>query len=121
MTAELEARQAMVDALKSGKVQQPISQDTGCAGPSMWLYDGANLTGNRICFRYSGSVNLNNYGWGTKVRSYWAGESWGSLDNATVVACCGNCGTFSAYQRVNNASSCEQGAHALGLAYCSPC
>ena len=90
MQAELQARQAMVDALASGKVQQPISQDTGCAAQSMWLYDGANLSGNRICFRYSGPANLNNYGWGTKVRSYWAGESWGSLDNNAGFICCSN-------------------------------
>lgn len=121
MRAELEARQAMVDALASGKVQQPISQDTGCAGPSMWLYDGTYLTGNRICFRYSGAANLNNYGWGTKVRSYYSGESGGSLDNNAAVICCADCTSFTTYQRVDVASSCEQAATALGLAYCTPC
>ena len=55
------------------------SLDTGCAGASMWIFDGGSQTGNRICFAGTGTDNLASYtapgggNWSQKAKSFWGG------------------------------------------------
>lgn len=79
------------------------SQDSGCAGSSLWIFDQPGGTGNEICFFDDGSqpgtfVNLDNYcvhpnlggvdapysscprwDWAGRIRSYYPGSQAGSF------------------------------------------
>jgi hypothetical protein len=103
MAAEVAAREAFLagaptvdDALDEsganvGAVRAEIVRDTGCDPASIWIYDRVGNTGNRICFRGEGTINLDSYRhscidpvspascstWLGMAKSLWAGSSSG--------------------------------------------
>lgn len=65
-----------------------IAADPGCSVAALWLYDRADGTGNRICFRGAGLTYLGWYWryadgawhtWAIGVGMVWSGESPGRL------------------------------------------
>ena len=75
-----------------GSTSEALTQDTGCAGSSLWLWDSTNQTGNELCFKADGAgyqaASLANYvrctgyfrgicvatsPWTQAIRSYWGG------------------------------------------------
>lgn len=115
-----------------GTAAQAITQDSSCAGSSMWIFDQTNLAGNEICFHGAGSAFLGNYcrtagcgsTWNHAVRSYWSGNEDGLFSYYGSFECGsshGTCDQFSTYQQQTTASSCEQNAGYIGLSRtCSP-
>lgn len=128
---ETEAREQLLAGGDVGKISQAITHDGSCAGSSLWLQDDFNQAGNRICFYGAGTANLGTYchlwymgtcwsTWAAKVKSYWSGSDAGRFGSHY---CCQGCtsNTFSAYQRVDTASSCVQGTSIVHLGTCTPC
>jgi hypothetical protein len=85
-----------------------LTEDLGCAGSSLWLFDQPNLQGNEICFKGPGEGDLFDYTdvicgkgmpycaivtWSGSVRSLWAG-----VDSGYFVGCAG---VFNAWQRLD--------------------
>lgn len=119
-----------------GTDSQAISRDTTCGTSSLWINDQANQIGNRICFSGAGDADLDSYCrtstsppfpictdfWGSNVRSYWSGTDWGYFSgHYTCGTAGGACPVFSANQRVDNASTCEQVALKIRLdGSCTP-
>lgn len=130
--AELQQRQALVVGSSAGNWYDIIN-DGSCAGSSMWIFDGAALTGKEICFYGTGnqidggsgtsSTLLSLYcrtvhcgpghcfcalTWDSAVGSYWAGYNpgWFVTNNGNSV--------FSPYQQ---AASGVAGASALALSF----
>ncbi|AKV00961.1 hypothetical protein AKJ09_07624 [Labilithrix luteola] len=78
--AEREIREAQAAGIP---MQKTFSVDPGCAGSSEWLYDGNNLTGNRVCISHpwclSETVDLTTVPrstlscGGQVYTTYWAG------------------------------------------------
>jgi hypothetical protein len=108
---------------------QRIGSDSACAAADMWLYDGTNLTGNRICFFGAGTVQLGNYqrlacfrsgfnwtcaylNWGQAVRSYYSGNSGGYFRRPGDI---GNTESFGTLYLVANAGIVAQASTALTL------
>jgi hypothetical protein len=103
-----------------GTTSSALTLDSGCAGSSLWMFDGQNLSGNEICFTGAGWANLANYSdrmycsgnicsWGTwakNVRSLWAGVDPGAL---------AWCRGFSAWERRDVLSPDEQNSSSLSL------
>lgn len=111
-----------------GEAQQAITADGGCAGASLWLQDGPNQTGNRICFARSLPTNdgasLSSYcrtghlvpgypryswvcdsSWSGAVRSFWAGA-----DNGTFSKPGAQPYYFNAYERADVPGAAVTGA-----------
>lgn len=123
----------------TGQHTEAVTQDTGCAGASTWLWDSTGQTGREICFYSDGTygaggggfVNLGSYCrirrpvtingktlyfctayWSGAVRSYWAGSQGGYFEHSAPP----NCNEyFSTYQKVDSAGSCAQSADTLAL------
>ncbi|HZS38253.1 MAG TPA: hypothetical protein VFF06_15555 [Polyangia bacterium] len=105
-----------------GVAQQALTQDTGCAGSSMWLFDQATLTGNEICFTGQGYANFSSYfdtcygtpprcnTWATSVRSFWSG-----FEGGYFIPSSGPAEFFYPYVRVDSADSIVQQARLLCL------
>lgn len=63
--------------------------DSGCNASALWIYADSNLSGDRICFRGSGSVNMGDYtyncsgflcySWNDVASSYYSGCSGGTF------------------------------------------
>jgi hypothetical protein len=104
-----------------GTTSSAITQDDGCAGSSLWMFDGEYLSGNEICFTGLGEANLASYfrriqctkeftcyplTWAESVRSLWAGVDYGDL---------AWCWGFSAWERRDVLSPAEQSSSTLSL------
>jgi hypothetical protein len=125
--AEIEERQRMVDAMNHPQhgIQKTSSamttQDNSCAGSSLWMFDGENLTGNEICFSGQGWANLGDYADGAFVCSGWycfrptwakhARSLWAGVDTGYLYPCSG----FGAYERRDVLSVPEQESITLYL------
>lgn len=134
--ADIEARTEMLARIAEARAQglgvaeEAISQDTGCAGSSLWLFDSTTTPANEICFHGAGSANLGDYwiyfplppydpgeSWSAHVRRYWPGSEAGSLDCTYWVS-----GThftlhetFSAWGSQTNTSTCGSDAQQVTL------
>lgn len=109
--AEVESRKQL--ALSAGKVKVESFQATtqgangNCTGGSLWLNEGPNQTGNRICFfknpNAAGTSNMDDYwfaDWavvGTNTQSWWAGSDPGGFFKING----GPGATFSQYEQCN--------------------
>jgi hypothetical protein len=106
--AEVAAREAALRpgaaSGAAGQVQEAISDDTSCAGASLWIFDQPGLTGREICFTGSGTAHLASYcrawmykgsyrlcveTWSTATRSYYSGYESGYFTAAVPDA--GSC------------------------------
>ncbi len=136
--AELDAELRLHKEQKAtgGTISQPIAQDSGCAGSSLWMHDQTNQNGNRICFYGSGQTNFGGLCrvkigsvcvaiWSAAVRSLWAGVDTGAMGVGwTPIACCGGyCNPgFGSYQRRDTLNTCEHGSSSVFLnGVCMPC
>jgi hypothetical protein len=92
--AELDAARGVAPPASSdvGTTSQALTQDPGCAGSSLWLFDAPNRTGNELCFRSDSPgyqiASLSAYTrctaffrgtcistapWTQAIRAYWGG------------------------------------------------
>jgi hypothetical protein len=98
LTAADLAREAEPQARSARSVSTDITQDSSCAGASLWLYDADHCpfaqpnAVNQICFIGVGTAWLADYqrrfctkttcffpSWVGAVRSYWPGDQGGSI------------------------------------------
>ncbi len=87
--AERAERQNAAASGAIGVREEAISQDTTCAGTSLWLYNAhvANQgTASRICFSGAGTAYMVNFALGTgnwdhQVKSYWPGNDSGQVED----------------------------------------
>lgn len=144
---EVAARAQLATATQNGigAHQQALSQDTSCAGSSLWIFDNYNNTigssfpdDHEICFfrnGVSGCADLKNYRrycigsycvvWGSDgtnpggMHSFWAGNDAGFFQAEGWDA--GPNGwnpyTFSAWTRVDDTDSLQQAAYAGALCF----
>ncbi len=110
-----------------GQARDAISQDTGCSAGDIWIYSGANLTGNMICFSGTGIADLCSYTelvfngihfyWCSVLQSYWSGYNpgWWQFDSTNDVSCASpssnSCATFGTESQHDSLSSCESSHH----------
>jgi hypothetical protein len=117
-----------------GEAQEALTTDTGCAGASLWLQDGTNQSGNRICFARSVPVNdgasLSSYcrlrhASGSGIYSYWICDAtwsgavrsfWGGVDNGTFSKPGAQPYYFNAYERADVPGAPVTGATRVELA-----
>ena len=76
-----EALQADHDGL--GSKSSALIVSGPCAKNTLWLYHGANYTGNQVCLGGTGSASLTSFGFGwlDGVDSYKSNTTKGSLSN----------------------------------------
>ena len=128
------ARQARVEEARAqglGVAEEAISEDTSCAGASLWLFTATTTPANEICFHGSDQANLDSYWvylpfypyysgetWSGAVRRYWPGSESGTLD-CTYTGQGPSYFTlhepFSAWGAQTNAASCGQLAQHVTL------
>lgn len=132
--AEVEARAARaasgVDVHANELAPQGITNDTSCAGASLWINDGANQSGNRICFYGSGQADLSSFchisfrgaclsSWAGAARSYWAGSDPSGYFNhyaSPPPSGAPDCEEFFLeYARIDTALPCTQKANYVKL------
>lgn len=114
--AELAEREAAAARAAGHAAPAPrIARDTGCSGPALWLFSGPSLTGSQICFQGAGTLDLGTYGFGARVRSYWAGSDAGKLAFQGLAADYDCTDPFGPYARRDAVVSCAAIANTLAL------
>jgi hypothetical protein len=97
-------RQRAID-LRAQGIEPTETRDSSCAGADVWIFDGLNQSGNKICFTGSGTQLLINYcdfedgidctAWSYAAASVWGGSLTGSIaPNST-------CSVSTPFQQVN--------------------
>jgi hypothetical protein len=124
--ASLKAAKLSAAAANSGggEYVYNIVQDGNCDTKSIWIFDQPNATGNVICFdnrgaapQASGGVDLRDYGWSQRVRSYWPGDLDGFFYNFDTFSQ----ESWSAWGPLTNADATVQEATAIFIYGYSTC